>query len=114
MLFLGYDFLALKLKLVTLQMSDSEFRNDRVSKGMVRKRKPTSLDVVSSKPKEMVSVFCAINHGLCIKRLICDRNVNKIIKKSIRRLSCVSDQVTWRFQGLIASWYYARLINKRL
>jgi len=35
------------------------------------------------KPKEIEAVFCAINHGKCLDRPICDRNVNKIIKKSV-------------------------------
>ena len=35
------------------------------------------------KPKEIEAVFCAINHGKCVDRPICDRNVNEIIKKSV-------------------------------
>ena len=35
------------------------------------------------KPEEIEAVFCAINHGQCLDRAICDRNVNEIIKKSV-------------------------------
>ena len=35
------------------------------------------------KPKEIEAVFCAINHGQCVNRPICDRNVNEIIKNSV-------------------------------
>ena len=35
------------------------------------------------KPAEIQPVFCAINHGRCKDRAICDRNVNDIIKRSV-------------------------------
>ena len=35
------------------------------------------------KPQEIEPVFCAINHGQCKDRAICDRNVNDIIKRGI-------------------------------
>jgi hypothetical protein len=41
---------------------------------------------LSAKPKNVDWVFCAINHGRCIDRAICDRTVNKIIKQSIVKL----------------------------
>ena len=34
-------------------------------------------------PREIEAVFCAIAHGVCMDRPICDRNVNEIIKKSV-------------------------------
>jgi integrase/recombinase XerD len=35
------------------------------------------------KPKEIQFVFCAISHGRCKDRAICDCNVNDIIKRSV-------------------------------
>ena len=31
-------------------------------------------------------VFCAISHGTCLDRAICDRSVNEIIKKAVARV----------------------------
>lgn len=39
------------------------------------------------KPREIEAVFCAINHGQCVERPICDRNVNEIIKKSVVKVN---------------------------
>ena len=100
LLSLGYDFLARRSELVALQTTDLEFTIDGALKGMIRKSKTDQYGrgrlVFGSersakllrawfrkKPKEIEAVFCAINHGQCLDRPICDRNVNEIIKKSI-------------------------------
>ena len=100
MLSLGYDFLARRSELVALRATDLEFTNDGALKGMIRKSKTDQYGrgrlVFGSersakllrgwfrkKPKEIEAVFCAINHGVCMDRPICDRNVNEIIKKSV-------------------------------
>ena len=100
MLSLGYDFLARRSELVALRTPDLEFTQDGVLKGMIRKSKTDQYGrgrlVFGSersakllrgwfrkKPKEIGAVFCAINHGQCLDRPICDRNVNEIIKKSV-------------------------------
>ena len=100
LLSLGYDFLARRSELVALRTIDLEFTKDGALKGMIRKSKTDQFGrgrlVFGSersakllrtwfrkKPKEIDAVFCAINHGQCIDRPICDRNVNEIIKKSV-------------------------------
>ena len=100
MLSLGYDFLARRSELVALRTTDLEFTQDGTLKGMIRKSKTDQYGrgrlVFGSersakllrvwfrkKPKEIEAVFCAINHGKCLDRPICDRNVNEIIKKSV-------------------------------
>ena len=100
MLSLGYDFLARRSELVALRTTDLEFTKDGALKGMIRKSKTDqygrgrlvfgserSAKLLKAwfwkKPKEIEAVFCAINHGLCMDRSICDRNVNEIIKKSV-------------------------------
>jgi site-specific recombinase XerD len=100
LLSLGYDFLARRSELVALRTSDLEFTKDGALKGMIRKSKTDQYGrgrlVFGSersakllrawfrkKPKEIEAVFCAINHGKCLDRPICDRNVNEIIKKSV-------------------------------
>ena len=37
-------------------------------------------------PKEIQPVFCAISHGRCLDRAICDRQVNEIIKQGLVRV----------------------------
>ena len=100
LLSLGYDFLARRSELVALRTTDLEFTKDGALKGMIRKSKTDQYGrgrlVFGSersakllrawfrqKPKEIEAVFCAINHGKCLDRPICDRNVNEIIKKSV-------------------------------
>ena len=100
MLSLGYDFLARRSELVALRTTDLEFTKDGALKGMIRKSKTDQYGrgrlVFGSersakllrawfwkKPKEIEAVFCAINHGQCLSRPVCDRNVNEIIKKSV-------------------------------
>ena len=46
MLSLGYDFLARRSELVALRTTDLEFTKDGALKGMIKKVKPTSMDVV--------------------------------------------------------------------
>ena len=100
MLSMGYDFLARRSELVALRTSDLEFTKDGALKGMIRKSKTDQygrgrlvfgsersakllMAWFRKKPKEIEAVFCAINHGKCLDRTICDRNVNEIIKKSV-------------------------------
>mgnify|MGYP006074975739 CR=1 FL=1 len=103
MLSLGYDFLARRSELVALRTTDLEFTKDSALKGMIRKRKTDQYGrgrlVFGSersakllrawfrnKPKEIQPVFCAISHGKCLDRPICNRNVNEIIKKSVGKI----------------------------
>ena len=103
MLSLGYDFLARRSELVALRTTDLEFTKDGALKGMIMKSKTDQYGrgrlVFGSersakllrawfrkKPKEIEAVFCAINHGRCVDRPICDRNVNEIIKKSVVKI----------------------------
>ena len=100
LLSLGYDFLARRSELVAIRTNDLKFTPDGALKGMIRKSKTDqygkgrlvfgserSAKLVRQwlklKPWEIQPVFCAINHGRCEDRAICDRNVNDIIKRGV-------------------------------
>ena len=100
LLSLGYDILARRSELVAIRCNDLKFTPDGALKGMIRKSKTDqygkgrlvfgserSAKLVRRwlrlKPAEIQPVFCAINHGKCEDRAICDRNVNDIIKRSV-------------------------------
>ena len=85
---------------MAIRQDDLKFTPDGALKGMIRKSKTDqygrgrlvfgsdrSAKLVKKwlklKPKAIQPVFCAINHGRCEDRAICDRNVNDIIKRSI-------------------------------
>ena len=100
LLSLGYDFLARRSELVAIRSDDLKFTPDGALKGMIRKSKTDQYGKgrlvfgsersaklvrkwLSTKPAEIQPVFCAINHGKCEDRAICNRNVNDIIKRSV-------------------------------
>ena len=100
LLSLGYDFLARRSELVAIRSDDLKFTPDGALKGMIRKSKTDqygkgrlvfgserSATLVRKwlrlKPAEIQPIFCAINHGRCEDRAICDRNINDIIKRSV-------------------------------
>ena len=100
LLSLGYDFLARRSELVALQTTDLQFIQDGTLQGIIKKSKTDQFGRgrlvfgsersakllrrwLKQKPKEIQSVFCAINHGRCVDRPICDRNVNDIIKRAV-------------------------------
>ncbi|CRK76635.1 Tyrosine recombinase XerD [Nereida ignava] len=103
LLSLGYDFLARRSELVAIRNEDLTFTQDGALKGIIRRSKTDQYGngrlVFGSersakllrkwlklKPKEIQPVFCAINHGRCLDRAICDRQVNEIIKQGLVRV----------------------------
>ena len=100
LLSLGYDFLARRSELVAIRSEDLTFTPDGALKGIIRRSKTDQYGrsrlVFGSersakllkkrlrlKPTEIQPVFCAINHGRCLDRAICDRQVNEIIKRGL-------------------------------
>lgn len=100
LLSLGYDFLARRSELVGMKTEDIEFTNDGALKATIRKSKTDQYGLgrlvfgsersvkllrkwLRQKPKKIQPIFCAINHGRCLDRPICDRNVNDIIKRGV-------------------------------
>ena len=103
LLSLGYDFLARRSELVAIRTADLTFTPDGALKGIIRRSKTDQYGrgrlVFGSKssakllrkwlklkPKEVQAVFCAVNHGRCLDRAICDRQVNEIIKQALVRV----------------------------
>ena len=100
LLSLGYDFLARRAELVALRATDIKFTTDGTLRGVIRISKTDQFGDgrlvfgsersaklvrrwLRQKPKEIQAIFCAINHGRCVDRPICDRNVNDIIKRAV-------------------------------
>ena len=96
----GYDFLGRRSELVGLKTKDIQFKNDGTLQGTIRKSKTDQYGrgrlVFGSersakllrkwlrhKPLNIQPIFCAINHGHCVNRPICDRNVNDVIKRGV-------------------------------
>ena len=112
LLSVGYDFVARRSELVALRARDIKFMNDGTLRGTIRKSKTDQYGHgrlvfgskrsgklvrrwLRQKPKEIQPIFCARNHGRCVDRPICDRNVNDIIKRGIikvKRYDRPSDQ----------------------
>ena len=103
LLSLGYDFLARRSELVGLNTTDIQLTSDGAMKGNIRKSKTDqygrgrlvfgserSAKLVrkwlKQKPKQIEPIFCAINHGSCLDRPICVRNVNDIIKRGLLKV----------------------------
>ena len=103
LLSLGYDFLARRSELVAIRTEDLTFTRDGALKGIIRRSKTDQYGRgrlvfgsersvkllkkwLKQKPKEIQPVFCAVNHGRCLHRAICDRQVNEIIKQALVRV----------------------------
>ena len=103
LLSLGYDFLARRSELTSLQVSDISFEEGGTLMGVIRRSKTDQFGRgrltfgsersakllrrwLRRKPANIDWVFCAISHENCLDRPICGRSVNNIIKKSIVRV----------------------------
>lgn len=103
LLSLGYDFLARRSELVAIRNEDLTFTSDGALKGIIRRSKTDQYGRgrlvfgsersskllkkwLRQKPKEIQAVFCAVNHGRCLDRAICDRQVNEVIKQALVRV----------------------------
>jgi integrase/recombinase XerD len=103
LLSLGYDFLARRSELVAIRTEDLTFTPDGALKGIIRRSKTDQYgrgrlvfgsersakllkNWLRQKPKEIQLVFCPVNHGRCLDRAICDRQVNEIIKQGLVRV----------------------------
>jgi integrase len=103
LLSLGYDFLARRSELAAIRNEDLTLTLEGGLKGIIRRSKTDQYGrgrlVFGSersakllkkwlrlKPKKILPVFCAINHGRCLDRAICDRQVNEIIKQGLVRV----------------------------
>ena len=100
LLSLGYNFLARRSELVAIRGDDLTFTPDGALKGIIRRSKTDQYGRgrlvfgsersakhlrkwLRQKPTEIKAVFCAVNHGRCVDRAICDRQVNDIIKQAL-------------------------------
>ncbi len=103
LLSLGYDFLARRSELAAIGNADLTFTADGALKGIIRRSKTDQYGRgrlvfgsersakllkkwLRQKPEEIEAVFCAVNHGRCLDRAICDRQVNEIIKQALVRV----------------------------
>ena len=103
LLSLGYDFLARRSELVAISTEDLTFTPDGSLKGIIRRSKTDQYGRgrlvfgsersakllkkwLRQKPTEIQPVFCAVNHGRCLDRAICNRQVNEIIKQALVRV----------------------------
>ena len=103
LLSVGYDFLARRSELTSLQVSDINFEEGGTLRGVIRRSKTDQFGRgrltfgsersakllrrwLRRKPADIDWVFCAISHDTCIDRPICGRSVNNIIKKSVVRV----------------------------
>ena len=99
----GYDFLARRSELTSLQVSDVDFEEGGTLRGVIRRSKTDQFGRgrltfgsersakllrrwLRRKPADIDWVFCAISHENCLDRPICGRSVNNIIKKSVVRV----------------------------
>ena len=97
LLSVGYDFLARRSELLALRVGDVAFEPDGSLRGMIRRSKADPFGrgrlVYGSersakllrkwlrlKPKEIDTIFCAVNNGNYLDRPICARHLNEIIK----------------------------------
>ena len=100
---LGYDFLARRSELVAIRDEGVTFTPDGALKGIIRRSKTDQYGrgrmvfgsersakllkkCLRQKPAKIQPVFCVVNHGGCLDRAICDRQVNEVIKQALVRV----------------------------